>query len=626
MDFRQDINALRAVAVVAVVLFHFEVFGFGGGFVGVDVFFVISGYLMSGIVIGGIAKQKFSLLHFYVARMRRIVPALLAMGAVLLAFGWWRLTPHEYALQAEHIAAALAFVSNVVFKQEAGYFDAASHEKWMLHSWSLSVEWQFYLVFPLIVLALVRWTKPRGRLIGLVVLALASFVWAAYRTPYKPESSFFLLNSRAWEMFAGAIVWEATQRLQVSVWRERFAAPLGLAAIVASLLLFDARTPWPGFGALLPVIGAALVLMASQPAPVWARPRAVQALGRWSYSIYLWHWPLLVAIRRFADDATSPMWLSGVVASVALGALSYRLIEQRQGRLPRQRFTRSDGVLIVLWCVAMASALWVNHRAGLPGRYTSHPQWPEASRLAAYEQQRPPNAEEIDRCLLINKKGPTELPAVCFAPAGSPLLLMGDSHAVHLVPGLWALRGKEGLSIQTGAGCPPLFDWQLPGQAWCRAMNDQRFARVASLAPQHVVLAGAWQRYPEAALAPGLRRSVEKLRADGVKHIVLVGPVATWPVALPKLLAERVLEGRLRERDARQLDPASQRLDALLRGVAAELVVDYYSPRQRVCNANGCLVLLPTTGGVMAPMSWDYGHLTLEGSSFVVEGLLPLLR
>jgi peptidoglycan/LPS O-acetylase OafA/YrhL len=625
MEFRQDINALRALAVTAVVLFHFAVPGLGGGFIGVDVFFVISGYLMAGIVFGGLAKQSFALPAFYLARARRIVPALVVVCIALLLLGWWRLTPHEYETQASHVSASLVFVSNMVFKKEAGYFDAASHEKWMLHSWSLSVEWQFYLFFPLIALALARW-GGRWRWVCLLALALISYVWAAVRTPSHPESSFFLLGSRAWEMLAGALAWEATQRLSPSAWRERFAAPLGLAAIAATLLLLDARSAWPGFLAMLPVLGAALVLIAPKTDPAWARPRAVQALGRWSYSIYLWHWPVMVGIRRFVDEPGPAALAAGIAASVALGAASYRFIERRQAGLPKRRLTRNDLVLVMLWAAALASAVWVEHRKGLAERYSRHPQWSEAARLLSYETRRPANMEDIDRCLLTSKRAPDSLDAVCFAPRGSPLLLMGDSHAIHLVPGLWALRGTEGLSIATATGCPPMPAWRIPGQPWCPAVNDARFARVAALAPNRVVLAAAWQRYPEGDLEPGLRRAVTRLRADGVQRILLVGPVVTWPMSLPKILAERVLEGDLRTRDSRRLDPASLRLDVKLSALAKELGVDYYSPRQRACNAEGCLNLLPGDDGLPAPTSWDYGHITTEGSRFIVEGMLPQLR
>ncbi|MBM3392738.1 MAG: acyltransferase, partial [Betaproteobacteria bacterium] len=206
-NFRADINGLRGIAVLAVVLYHFGVIGFGGGFVGVDVFFVISGYLMTKIILEPLSAQRFSLPAFYLARARRIVPGLAALCALLLLYGWYRLSPIDYKLLAKHVGSSLAFVSNQVFWKESGYFDADAHEKWLLHTWSLSVEWQFYLAYPLLILVARRLFGHRANFaIVLWMLFVASLAWSAWLAFANPSKAFFLLPTRAWEMLAGGLI------------------------------------------------------------------------------------------------------------------------------------------------------------------------------------------------------------------------------------------------------------------------------------------------------------------------------------------------------------------------------------------------------------------------------------
>ena len=207
IDFRPDINGLRTWAVLAVVLYHFKVPGFGGGFVGVDVFFVISGFLMTSIIVRGLERDRFSVISFYMARARRILPALLVLCAVLLALGWFLLLPPDYKMLGTHSVTAVSFWSNLRFWQEAGYFDTSSHEKWLLHTWSLSVEWQFYLVLPLLLWGMWRIKPGRAAQIGLTsVVLVTSLLACIWLTPADPTQAFFGLHTRAWEMLAGGLL------------------------------------------------------------------------------------------------------------------------------------------------------------------------------------------------------------------------------------------------------------------------------------------------------------------------------------------------------------------------------------------------------------------------------------
>ncbi|MCM5705709.1 acyltransferase family protein [Larsenimonas salina] len=324
MNFRYDINGLRAYAVAAVVLFHFFPTSLEGGFAGVDVFFVISGFLMTAIIFKGLNGGSFSLLRFYLSRINRIVPALAVLCLVLLVAGWFLLPPLDYRTLGKHAGASVGFISNVVYLNEAGYFDADSHLKWLLHTWSLSVEWQFYLLYPVVLLAAFKTLGARATRALVPVAAVLGFGYGVYLTENDAESAYFLLSSRAWEMLVGGAAF--LYPITLGRMAKRAVEGSGLALIILSVLLIDDSNLWPGALAFFPVIGAFMVLQAQRNDSVFTNNPVCQSLGAWSYSIYLWHWPLVVAIYYFELPAyTSYLALA---LSVLAGFLSYRFIER----------------------------------------------------------------------------------------------------------------------------------------------------------------------------------------------------------------------------------------------------------------------------------------------------------
>lgn len=324
MQFRKDINGLRAIAVIAVVLFHFNASWMPGGFAGVDVFFVISGFLMTGIIFRGIEQENFSILRFYVARANRIIPALAMLCLVLLVFGWFYLTPFDYKTLGKHIGSSMSFLSNVVYWRESGYFDAASHEKWLLHTWSLSAEWQFYIIYPLMLVAIRKFMSVKvmkaavlfGTLLGFVFCVIATYKW--------PDSSYYLLPTRAWEMMIGGVAYLFPFTLQDK--RKKLVEWFGLTLIVCSYFFISKENPWPGYLAIFPVLGSFLIIQAQHNDSLITSNIVFQKLGAWSYSIYLWHWPLVVAIYYFSLN--DKFIYIGIAVSVLLGYLSNKYIEK----------------------------------------------------------------------------------------------------------------------------------------------------------------------------------------------------------------------------------------------------------------------------------------------------------
>jgi peptidoglycan/LPS O-acetylase OafA/YrhL len=323
MKFRTDINGLRALAIIAVVLFHFNPSWIPGGFAGVDVFFVISGFLMTGLIFRGLENNNFSIINFYVARANRIIPALSVVCLALLVFGWFYLTPLDYRALGKHVASSMGFLSNIIYWRESGYFDTASHSKWLLHTWSLSVEWQFYMIYPVVLVLLKKCMSLTNIKRLLVVGTVVGFIFSVYATYRWPNPAYFLFPTRAWEMMMGGLAFlYPLQNLKET--SKKYFEWAGIALILASYAFISKDNLWPGYLALIPVLGAYLVIIANRSGSVITDNVVMQKVGLWSYSIYLWHWPVVVFGYYFEMQHWE--WI-GIPISVVLGFCSYKFIE-----------------------------------------------------------------------------------------------------------------------------------------------------------------------------------------------------------------------------------------------------------------------------------------------------------
>jgi peptidoglycan/LPS O-acetylase OafA/YrhL len=421
--FRTDINGLRAWAVAVVMLYHFGVPGFNGGFVGVDIFFVISGFLMTGIVVKGLQKDSFSFMDFYLARARRILPALLVLCATLLALGWFLLMPPDFLMLGNHVIASLMFLSNLKYWDEAGYFDLASHEKWLLHTWSLSVEWQFYLILPLMLWGVWRLLPGKRMQIGCILaVLLISLAISVLLTNPLPSMAFFTLQTRAWEMLAGGLVFllplGQRWRIRYGVWLEA----LGFLMIVMAVAVFDKTTAWPGVYAMLPVLAAMMILW-SQRCSFWTAGRMAQWLGERSYSLYLWHWPVCVALvyAQLQDQAFAIA--VGICLTLLLGHLSYLWVENPCRKfLDSGNSLKNAGSLMLASLLVLLPATLVRSLAGVDGRF------PAAIELAAAEG----NNANPRRGECHAHQGRESVSCV-YGGMNWRLIVAGDSHASAVV-------------------------------------------------------------------------------------------------------------------------------------------------------------------------------------------------
>jgi peptidoglycan/LPS O-acetylase OafA/YrhL len=329
MKYRAEIDGLRALAVVPVILFHAGFELFSGGFVGVDVFFVISGYLITTILIEDIENQRFSLVNFYERRARRILPALFFVMLVCIPFAWMWMLPTQIKDFSQSLVAVSLFASNVLFWRESGYFDAASEEKPLLHTWSLAVEVQYYVLFPIFLFLAWRYGKNRVFWI-IVVMASVSLLLSEWGWRNKPTANFYLAPTRAWELFAGSIAAFIVQKQGVQ--KNNLLALLGLACIVFSIFAYDKITPFPSVYALVPVVGVVMLILFADKETVAARllrTKAFVGIGLISYSAYLWHQPLFAFARIRMSEHPSSFWMLVLsAASVALAYISWRYVEK----------------------------------------------------------------------------------------------------------------------------------------------------------------------------------------------------------------------------------------------------------------------------------------------------------
>ena len=453
-NFRLDINGLRAWAVIAVMLYHFEVPGFGGGFVGVDIFFVISGFLMTGIVSKGLEKNTFHFFDFLIARARRIIPALLVLCAVLIILGWFALPPTDYKALASHAVYSLLFVSNIEYWLSAGYFDSASHEKWLLHTWSLSVEWQFYLVLPIVL-----WTawkfRAQVKFQKWVVISfmIASLAAAIIISPRDSSASFYLLHTRAWELLCGGLLTYFNTETVPARWR-KISSLTGLGMITASILFFTPETLWPYFWTLVPVAGTMLVIASNQRSFLTDHPIA-QWLGDRSYSLYLWHWPVFVVLVTLEwRDRTGAIPI-GLLVATLLAMLSYRFVEKPSRTFLAARNAKGNFLHISI-TTALVSIMGIMawKAEGVPSRLTA------AAKLIMAEQQKLP--ERVKEC---ESAYGVASPMCEFGDSPIKILVVGDSHVSPMLSAATAALPNATWIPISYVGCPYIQGLKINTQA-----------------------------------------------------------------------------------------------------------------------------------------------------------------
>lgn len=641
--YRHDIDGLRAIAVLSVVFFHAKFALMSGGYVGVDVFFVISGVLITDIIMRDLGQRRFSIIEFYERRIRRIFPALFAMLAVSVLVGAFILLPQDLSYLSRNAFAAASFVSNVSYWMQTGYFEGDARVRVLLHTWSLAVEEQYYILYPLLLLGIGRFASDHRKAI-VAGLAILSFAACLIVMPFDSSAAFYLMPFRAWEFLLGAC-------LALGVFPSLAHAPrlrnifsvFGAGLILAAVVLFDESTKFPGVTALVPCAGAALVIHAG-PDSIVGRLLSLRPLqfgGKISYSVYLWHWPLFVFVNYYVIEklgALDNMLLVG--CAFLLGALSWRFIEvpfrrkhEAKPQGVRPAFVLATGVI----AITCATSAFIYLNRGLPERFPAR-----SVELASFATSLNPNA---DKCGDIELQLAQPSPCAIGSAAKPTVFLWGDSHAGALY-GAMRLIAKDGPGIAYGATpqCPPLFEMGT-GQSCLDGNRRKLEYLIAHPEIRTVVLAARWSlyydgrflstgdaetnanapqlmglgqtRYPlfaddtRLAFREALSRLVQQLLSHG-KHVVVVYPVPETGYDIPATLALMKSRGEDPAEFTIPYSVYAQRQGKAIRildSLGEHKMLSRIYPARAICKGEQC-----KTYGRGAPLYFDSHHLSIPGA------------
>jgi peptidoglycan/LPS O-acetylase OafA/YrhL len=609
--YRPDIDGLRAVAVLAVVAFHAFPEYITGGFIGVDVFFVISGFLIAGITLDEIKTSTFSLTRFYARRVRRIFPALLLVQFVSLFAGWCILLPAELERLGRQLFVSAGFVSNIYFWFQSGYFSPDARTFPLLHLWSLGVEEQFYILWPLIVICVGRrasWTLYTILLIGLASFCLNIVIISNH------EADFYLPFTRAWELMLGAILaWLHRNNLTLQTRSAAEAAALiGLTLILGSTIFYDQYEAYPGWLAIAPTIGALLILWGGAQSYLvgsllsW---RPLVLIGSISYPLYLWHWPLLVFSEAFKFAPLTLLERVLIVAiSFVLAWLTFKYVESqfKTGQINWVKIAALAGGSSTI----AAAGLMVIYGQGFDFRFPGRTR--EFTEVIPY-----PASWRIHECLIDPKKE-AAFGNSCLETTRPLLFLWGDSTATELVPGLRALQLKEkfGLAEFTANSCGPWLNVDIPDNINCRKINDNILKVVSSARPDIILLHERGYITPEN--IDGLKNTVRALRALSIRAVVL-GPDPVWKRGLPNemvrylMIHHKLMPTRSSERVYEVWN------DAKMRSEITQLGGEYISAWDAMCNSDGCLTRVGDKPEDIVTL--DQSHLTTSGSIFLIQAI-----
>lgn len=633
--YRSEIDGLRSIAVIPVILFHagFEVFS--GGFVGVDVFFVISGYLITTIILSEMDKGQFSLVNFYERRARRIFPALFFVMLVSLLPAWLYLNPSELKDFSQSLMAVSAFSSNILFWAESGYWGADNELKPLLHTWSLGVEEQYYILFPLFLMVMWRFRKRwiLSSFVAISVVSLLTAQWGAYN---NPTATFFLLPTRAWELAIGSCIafyfLYRKQSIRTLLSHRYISEALSLAGLLMigyAIFAFDETTPFPSFFALIPTIGTGLIIIFSSKEVFVGKllsTKLLVGIGLISYSAYLWHQPLFAFARHasFTPSNTQAMAFIAILSFV-FAYLSWRLVEKP---------FRDKSVVsrkTVLWFAVAGSVSFLT--LGLVGHLgNGFPERFSASTNSVLDFNNYPKKELYRQrdCFLEPDQRFSEFSSFCHQVGSrAGVMIWGDSHAAALSYGL---RKELSDVIQlTSSGCPPIFGLHVPYRIHCTGINEFAKEIIEKHQPKIIILHANWLFYQDTYTVYDVRklgelikktiRSVSELSPDS--EIYIVGGVPQWKGGLPNLLHKKDI-GLDRERSLYLEDGtlnALAALDLALSESTTNLNATFVSVFELLCDSKNCpVVILGDKGYTLT--AWDYGHLTAEGSSLLANKII----
>jgi len=640
LKYRAHIDGLRAVAVMAVLLFHADL-GLGGGYVGVDVFFVISGYLITGLILKDLNGGHFKITEFWERRIRRILPALSVVVLACLVAGWFLYFPLEFKELGKSVIAQALLVSNVYFWKESGYFAQAAEMKPLLHTWSLAVEEQFYLLFPFLLVVIYRFSR-QSLVRTIILLWFLSFSLSVYWSYTHAPAGFFLLPTRAWELLIGAFLATVPAQRKCERWLAEVLSWSGLLAILCAVYFFDRETKFPGFAASLPCFGTAMILWTNNHASTsvgrFLALRPVVFVGLISYSLYLWHWPLLVFAKYMALEPIP--WFQRILillGSMVLAVLSWRFVEApfRKRTLFKSRamIFSFAGIITAVLLLAGVAIFKMN---GVPSRVP-------AEALKYVDSANEQTAFLIDLCNS-DKWGLKDALTGNFPELGGgdktrpvEILVWGDSHAAALMPVFDTLCRQHSVRgvIATHASTPPLLGyetvWQPTLGADSISYNKAIADFILSRHVRDVVLVANWNKYIDIdngtdRIRSGLLATIGALQDAGVR-IWVVRTVPRYNFSIPDALGQAIWRGRDPQKIGLSLAEfcsQSNRRDPIFQGLETMFPnVKVLDPTRLFVGQNN-LCRVTDSGG--KALYFDQGHLSPAGAMFLRPLFNPIFE
>ncbi len=638
MKYRAEIDGLRAIAVITVMFFHAGFKYFHGGYIGVDIFFVISGYLITTIILTELEEGKFSLVLFYERRARRIIPPLFVVMAASLLYAWFWLLPVDMREFSQSLVAVSSFSSNILFWITSGYWDTSNEFKPLLHTWSLAVEEQYYFLFPLFLMLLWKYQKQWifSSILMLTVISLGMAQWGAYN---EPIAAFYLLPTRVWELAIGAGIGylflhrnpEIEKILSHKLLKETLSF-FGLILIIFAVIIFDEKTPYPSLYTLFPTIGTGLLITFSSSETMAGRLlsfRPLVFIGLISYSAYLWHQPLFAFTRlRNPENTDELVFTALILLSLVLAYFSWLYIEKPfrdKAAINRKSiFTLSLSGSLIFLTVGFSGHL----SNGFENRLTD-----DQKRIMAFNSD---ETKEIykklyreEQCLLSPRQTFTDFSSDCFYSnyANNTIFIWGDSHAAALSYGI--RKAHQETAQLTASGCLPLTGYDPISRPYCQEINVYILEKVGELKPNTLILHANWSDPlggNDLDLRQALIDTILLIRSKSpTTQVIIVGGVPQWMPSLPSVL----LRSHIALDDEALVYSGSfetiRSADNILKDAAHFSNSDFISLLDLFCKEKECLSSANIEGNY-EPFTWDYGHLTKSASLLTANKLLEIIN
>lgn len=561
---------------------------------------------MTSIICRGIDSGNFNVWGFYKARFNRLYPALGMMLIVVLLLCIFTLTTSDLLSAGKNALSSALFISNFYYYSNSGYFDQSSMLNWFLHTWSLSVEWQFYLFYPL---CLFLWKSISGKHSHLILaLFIASLLASSLMNYDNKDAGYYLLHTRAWELLAGGLAYFFSINSGA-----RSTSIFGWVLITLSIILIPSDAIWPGYLAISPVAGACLILASNYNYDFLPKISVINKIGLWSYSIYLWHWPIVVLL--YVNSKTDSIYFVslGIFFSLLLGWLSYRFIETF-------RFSNRNSILCLSSGFAIITiSLFVISTDGMRYRINN-----SLSDVLNYKMSWV--SQRNGKCFLDPSQRPEDFKLCPDEPTKGYTLIWGDSHAAQLIPGFEVRKGgNSGFVQRTASLCLPVVNIAVKSRPHCKDINSYVMNEIKLNPPSKVILAASWTSpsYKEIDINENLKHTVKLLKDAGVKDIYIIGTVPVWRDSLPKLIERNGLTS-IPSLGISYVIASSFEVDRNMREYFLKSPAHYISIIDILCGKNSCLT---TPEGVKnAPMQWDNAHLTEPGAIFVMNRLNSYVR